>query len=162
AGLMLILSIPFFWMQTFNRGLDELPRGAEVRVATEHEQAIAGRGFGAPVHVLTADVAIAPKLAAIQGVAHVAAPVRSADGSRWLIDATLAVPVESAAARAVVHQIQAAAGGGALIGGSTIFDLDVTNAIFGGLWKMLLVILAACYVVLLLLLRSALLPLQAV
>jgi RND superfamily putative drug exporter len=88
--------------------------------------------------------------------------VRSADGSRWLIDATLAVPVESAAARAVVHEIQNAAGTSTLIGGSTVFDLDVTNAIFGGLWKMLLVILAACYVVLLLLLRSVLLPLKAV
>jgi RND superfamily putative drug exporter len=40
--------------------------------------------------------------------------------------------------------------------------MDVTNAIFGGLWKMLLVILAACYVVLLVLLRSVLLPLKAV
>src|SRR5207253_5528935 len=105
-----------------------LPRGAEVRVATEHAQAIAGSGFGAPVHVLTADGTIGPQLAAIPGVAHVAAPVRSADGSRWLIDATLAVPVESAVARAVVHRIQAAAGDSALIGGSTVFDLDVTNA----------------------------------
>jgi uncharacterized membrane protein YdfJ with MMPL/SSD domain len=162
AGVMLVLSIPFFWMQTFNRGLDELPRGAEVRVATEHAQAIAGTGFGAPVHVLTADRTIAPQLARIPGVAHVGSPVRSADGSRWLIDATLAVPVESAAARSVVHQIQAAVGGDALVGGSTVFDMDVTNAIFGGLWKMLLVILAACYVVLLLLLRSVLLPLKAV
>ncbi len=162
AGVMLVLSIPFFWMQTFNRGLDELPRGAEVRVATEHAQAIAGTGFGAPVHVLTTDATIAAQLATIPGIAHVAPPVRSIDGSRWLIDATLSVPVESAAARAVVHRIQATAGGGAVIGGSTVFDLDVTNAIFGGLWKMLLVILAACYVVLLLLLRSVLLPLKAV
>jgi RND superfamily putative drug exporter len=162
AGVMLVLSIPFFWMQTFNRGLDELPRGAEVRVATERAQAIAGRGFGAPVHVLTADRSIVSQLAAIPGIAHVAPPVRSVDGSRWLIDATLAVPVESAAARAVVHEIQQAAGARTLVGGSTVFDLDVTNAIFGGLWKMLLVILAACYVVLLLLLRSALLPLKAV
>jgi RND superfamily putative drug exporter len=159
---MLVLSIPFFWMQTFNRGLDELPRGAEVRVATERAQAIAGRGFGAPVHVLTADRTTAQRIAAIPGIAHVAAPIRSADGSRWLIDATLAVPVESAAARAVVHEIQRRAGANALVGGSTVFDLDVTNAIFGGLWKMLLVILAACYVVLLLLLRSVLLPLKAV
>jgi RND superfamily putative drug exporter len=50
----------------------------------------------------------------------------------------------------------------AAIGGSTVFDLDVTHAIVGGLWKMLLVVLGACYVVLLLLLRSVLLPLKAV
>jgi uncharacterized membrane protein YdfJ with MMPL/SSD domain len=162
AGVMLVLAIPFFWMQTFNRGLDELPRGAEVRRATEQAQALIGPGFGAPVHVLTADRTIGPKLAAIPGVAQVSAPVRSVDGSQWLIDATLDVPVESAAARAVVHNVQAAAGADALVGGSTVFDEDVTNAIFGGLWKMLLVILAACYVVLLLLLRSVVLPLKAV
>jgi RND superfamily putative drug exporter len=162
AGVMLVLSIPFFWMQTFNRGLDELPPSAEVRVATERAQALTGPGFGAPVHVLTSDRTIGRRLAAIPGVAQVAAPVRSADGSRWLVDATLAVPVESSSARAIVRRIQTAAGASALVGGSTVFDLDVTNAIFGGLWKMLLVILAACYVVLLLLLRSVLLPLKAV
>ncbi len=162
AGVMLVLSIPFFWMQTFNRGLDELPRDAEVRVATEHAQALTGPGFGAPVHVLTADRTISRELGTIPGVAHVGVPVRSADGSRWLVDATLSVPVESGEARSIVRRIQAAAGPDAVVGGSTVFDLDVTNAIFGGLWKMLLVILAACYVVLLVLLRSVVLPLKAV
>ena len=79
-----------------------------------------------------------------------------------MIDVTLGVPVESAEARAVVHRIEAAAGPGAVVGGRTVFDIDVTHAIFGGLWKMLLVILAACYVVLFVLLRSVLLPLKAV
>jgi uncharacterized membrane protein YdfJ with MMPL/SSD domain len=162
AGVMLVLAVPFFWMQTFNRGLDELPRNAEVRIATEQALTLMGPGFGAPVHVLTADRTIGPKLATIPGIARVSAPVRSADGTRYLIDATLDVPAESSAARAVVHRVQAVAGADALVGGSTVFDQDVTNAIFGGLWKMLLVILAACYVVLLLLLRSVLLPLKAV
>jgi RND superfamily putative drug exporter len=161
AGVMLVLAIPFFWMQTFNRGLDELPANAEVRVATEQAQRIVGPGFGAPVHVLTTDPTVARRIARIPGVAHVAAPVRSAEGSRWLVDATLSVPVESTAARAVADRIQAAAPD-ATLGGSTVFDRDVTHAIFGGLWKMLLVVLAACYVVLLLLLRSVLLPLKAV
>jgi RND superfamily putative drug exporter len=161
AGVMLVLAVPFFWMQTFNRGLDELPANAEVRVATEQAQRLVGPGFGAPVHVLTTDPGLAGRIARIPGVAHVAPPVRSADGSQWLIDATLSVPVESTAARDAVDRIQAAAPD-ATLGGSTIFDRDVTHAIFGGLWKMLLVVLAACYVVLLLLLRSVLLPLKAV
>jgi uncharacterized membrane protein YdfJ with MMPL/SSD domain len=161
AGVMLVLAIPFFWMQTFSRGLDELPANAEVRVATEQAQRLVGPGFGAPVHVLTGDPSVVPRIARIPGVARVAPPIRSADGSQWLVDATLSVPVESSAARAVVDRIQAAAAG-ATLGGSTVFDRDVTRAIFGGLWKMLLVVLAACYVVLLLLLRSVLLPLKAV
>jgi RND superfamily putative drug exporter len=116
------------------------------------------------VHVLTRDdpATLAHRLERVPGVAHVERPVRSADGSQWLVDATLAVPVESAEAHDVVHRIEQLAGPDALVGGSTVFDRDVTGAIFGGLWKMLLVILAACYVVLLVLLRSAVLPLKAV
>ena len=161
AAFMLVLAIPFFWMQTFNRGLDELPANAEVRVATEQAQKLVGPGFGAPVHVLTTDPGVARRIARIPGVSHVTPPVRSADGSQWLVDATLSLPVESTAARHIVDRIQTAAPG-ATLGGSTVFDRDVTNAIFGGLWKMLLVVLAACYVVLLVLLRSVLLPLKAV
>jgi uncharacterized membrane protein YdfJ with MMPL/SSD domain len=161
AGVMLVLAFPFFWMQTFNRGLDELPPHAEVRIATEQAQRLVGPGFGAPVHVLTSNPNVGPRIARIPGVARVAPPVRSADGSQWLIDATLSIPVESSAARDVVDLIQAAAPA-ATLGGSTVFDRDVTHAIFGGLWKMLLVVLAACYIVLLLLLRSVLLPLKAV
>ena len=69
---------------------------------------------------------------------------------------------ESQAARRTVHAVERVAGRNALVGGSTVFDLDVDHAIFGGLWKMLLFILGACYLVLLLLLRSVLLPLKAV
>jgi RND superfamily putative drug exporter len=163
AGFMLVLAIPFFWMQTFNRGLDELPKNAEVRVATERAQALTGPGFGAPVHVLTRRRPVSSRaLAAVPGVARVAPPVASRSGGRWLTDVTLAVPVESSAARDVVQRIAEVAGPDATLGGSTVFDADVTHAIFGGLWKMLLVILAACYVVLFVLLRSALLPLKAV
>src|SRR5437763_1539338 len=97
AAVMLVLAVPFFWMQTYNRGLDELPHGAEVRVATERAHELTGPGFGAPVHVLTHGNArlLARRLAAIPGIAHVAAPVRSVDGSYRLVDATLSVPVES-------------------------------------------------------------------
>jgi RND superfamily putative drug exporter len=161
AALMLVLAIPFLWMQTYNRGLDELPKTAEVHVATDRVHALFGQGFDAPVHVLTDNPGIARTIAAVPGVAHVRRPVPSADGSQWLVDAVLSVPAESSAARHVVARIEAAAPGAA-VGGSTVFDLDVSHAIFGGLWKMLLVVLGACYVVLLLLLRSVLLPLKAV
>jgi uncharacterized membrane protein YdfJ with MMPL/SSD domain len=162
AGVMLTLAIPLFSMQTFNRGLDELPRTAEVHVATDRAHELAGPGFGSPVHVLTRDRSLARRLATVPGVAHVGPPTRSGDGSRWLVDATLAVPAESSAAQDVVRRIEQTAGPKALVGGSTVFDIDVTHALVGGLWKVLLVILAACYVVLLVLLRSVLLPLKAV
>jgi uncharacterized membrane protein YdfJ with MMPL/SSD domain len=162
--VMLALSAPLLAMKTFNRGLDELPANAEVRVATERAQSLAGAGFASPVHIITPTEpsALAEHLATMQGVAGVGTPVRSADGTHWLLDARLGVEPESQPARDVVHRIERAAGPEALVGGSTVFDLDVQHAIFGGLWKMLLVILAACYVVLLVLLRSVVLPLKAV
>jgi RND superfamily putative drug exporter len=161
---MLLLAVPFLRMQTFNRGLDELPAGAEVRAATEYVQRLAGPGFGEPARVLTAGSghAVAARVARVPGVARVAPPIHDRTSGRWLVDATLAVPAESTAAQDTVQRIRAVAGGNAVVGGSTVFDTDVTNAMFGGLWKMLLVILAACYVVLLLLLRSVVLPLKAV
>ncbi|MGH3049980.1 MAG: MMPL family transporter, partial [Gaiellaceae bacterium] len=51
-ALMLALASPLLAMQTFNRGLQELPAGSEVRLATERAMAIAGPGLGAPVHVV--------------------------------------------------------------------------------------------------------------
>ncbi len=164
AAAMLLLASPLLGMTTFNRGLDELPRGSEVRAATERAQAIAGPGFSAPVHVVTRgrpDV-LARRLAAIPGVASVSPPVPGTDGEHWLVDVRLGVQPESTPARRIVHRIEHAAGPEALVGGSTVFDLDVEHAIFGGIWKMLLFILGASYVVLLLLLRSVLLPLKAV
>jgi RND superfamily putative drug exporter len=164
AAVMLALASPLLAMKTFNRGLDELPANAEVRVATERAQSLAGAGFASPVHVVTSTKpgSLARQLAAMPGVAAVAPAVRSADGTRWLLDARLTAQPESQPARDVVHRIERAAGPGAIVGGSTVFDLDVQRAIFGGLWKMLLFILAACYVVLLVLLRSVVLPLKAV
>jgi uncharacterized membrane protein YdfJ with MMPL/SSD domain len=161
AAFMLVLAVPLFWMQTFNRGLDELPRGAEVRVATEQAQKLTGPGFGVPLHILSRDPGVARRIAHIPGIRRVARPVRSTDGSRWLVDATLSVPPESNDARRVVRRVRQAVPD-ALVGGSTVFDMDLTQAMVGGLWKMLLVILAACYVVLFFLLRSVVLPLKAV
>jgi uncharacterized membrane protein YdfJ with MMPL/SSD domain len=164
AVVMLLIASPLLAMKTFNRGLDELPANAEVRVATEHAQALAGAGFASPVHIVTSSrpSALAREIAAMPGVTSISTPVRSADGRSWLIDARLAAQPESQPARDVVHRIVQAAGPSALVGGSTVFDLDVEHAMIGGLWKMLLFILAACYLVLLLLLRSVLLPLKAV
>ncbi|MDX6466028.1 MAG: putative drug exporter of the superfamily, partial [Gaiellaceae bacterium] len=164
AAVMIVLSTPLLAMRTFNRGLAELPANAEVRVATQHAASLAGPGFASPVHVLTTTrpSTLLREIARIPGVERVGGPVRSRDGTRWLFDVRLAAQPESQPARDIVHRIESLAGPQSLVGGSTVFDLDVQHAIFGGLWKMLLFILAACYVVLLVLLRSVVLPLKAV
>ncbi len=122
--------------------------------------ALAGPGFSSPVHVVTTRPpgTLPQRLAAVPGVVSVAAPVRSSDGSHWLVDARIAAQAESSPARAIVGRIRAVAGPDALVGGSTVFDQNVEQAIFGGIWKMLLFILGASYLVLLVLLRSVAAP----
>jgi RND superfamily putative drug exporter len=101
------------------------------------------------------------RLARVQGVERVTPPLARPDGRRFLVDAYLASDPESAAAQATLHRIERAAPE-ATVGGATRFGVDVDKAIFGGLPKMLLFILAVSYVVLLVLLRSVLLPLKAI
>jgi len=164
VAAMLVLATPLVRMQTFNRGLNELPPRSEVRLATERAMALAGPGFAAPVYVvLRRDAAaVVRRLRGVPGVVSASRPVPSRDGRLWLVEAGIAAQPESSAARRIVARIRAAVGPGALLGGSTVFDQDVERALVGGLWKILLVILAASYLVLLLLLRSVLLPLKAV
>ncbi len=164
AATMLLLASPFLAMQTFNRGLSELPAGSEVRVATERVMALAGPGFASPVHVvLQRDApAVARRIAAVPGVLSVTPPVRETGGALWLVDARIAAQPESVPARRIVARIRAVAGPGALLGGSTVFDQDIERAIVGGLWKILVFILGVSYLVLLVLFRSVLLPLKAV
>ncbi len=164
AGVLLAIASPLVAMKTFNRGLDELPRNSEVRIATERAQTLAGPGFASPVHIVVArdPLAVARRVAAVPGVVSVAAPVHEQGGAAWLVDARIAVEAESIPARHIVAGIAKAAGPSAVIGGSTIFDEDVEHAVVGGLWKVLLLILATCYLVLFLLLRNVLLPLKAV
>lgn len=164
AALMLVLASPLLSMQTFNRGLNELPPGSEVRAATERAMALAGPGFAAPVHVVLPrnPSRTARRIAAVPGVVSVTSPVRERNGRLWLVDAHIAAQPESVRARQIVAEIRAVAGPRALVGGSTVFDQNVEHAIVGGLWKILVFILGASYVVLFLLLRSAVLPLKAV
>ena len=164
VGAMLALASPLLWLTTFNRGLDELPKTAEVHLATEQAQRLVGAGYESPVHILTPGrpYGLARTLAQVPGVVTVTPPVRSRDGRVWLTDVRLNVEAESRPARAIVGRLTALAGPKASVGGSTVFDLDVEHAMVGGLWKVLLLILCACYVVLAFLLRSVLLPLKAV
>src|SRR5437588_7858832 len=162
---LLLLAAPLLAIKTYNRGLEQLPRTAEVRQATERAQRLAGPGFSGPVHVLvgsrTEAERLTPRLARIQGVARVTPPLADPNGRRFLVSAYLASDQESPSAQATLRRIERAAPD-ATIGGATQFGLDVNNAIFGGLPKMLLFILAVSYVVLLVLLRSVLLPLKAI
>src|SRR5256884_2107940 len=161
---LLLVASPLLAIRTYNRRLEQLPRGSEVRLATAPAPRFAGPGFSGPVHVLVDGRAQAERVAArlgrVRGVARVTPPLARRDGRRSLVDAYLTSDPESAAAQATLRRIESAVPE-ATVGGATQFGVDVDKAIFGGLPKMLLFILAVSYIVLLVLLRSVLLPLKA-
>ena len=162
VALMLLVASPLLALRTLNRGIGELPRGAEVRAALADAQRLAGPGFAGPAYVISPRVPDLAALRRVPGVASVALPVRSRDHRFWATFVTFAHDPESFAANATYRRLVAVAGPTAVVGGTTSFDLDVGHAVVGGLWKMLVFILGVSYAVLLLLLRSVLLPLKAV
>jgi uncharacterized membrane protein YdfJ with MMPL/SSD domain len=173
TAAMLILAAPVLALHTENRGLNQLPPDAEVRRATERAQQLVEPGLLGPIHVFFDDgnaAALArERLRRIPHVASASPPLSSTDGSRFLVEVVLDVDPETTEARSAFRAVRAAADGVAagrnsavVVGGATAFNLDVEKALSGGLWRIVLFILAFEYVVLLLLLRSALLPLKAV
>jgi RND superfamily putative drug exporter len=169
AAFMLLLAAPALALHTENHGLAQLPRGSEVRVATEQAGRLAGPGLLGPVHVVTRSRAGAEAIAAdvrrLPDVARVTGPVPAADGSRYLVDAMLAVDPDSRAARSTYQAVLADARRiepAVVVGGATAFSIDIEKPLVGGLWKIVLFILTCSYVVLFFLLRSVLLPLKAV
>jgi uncharacterized membrane protein YdfJ with MMPL/SSD domain len=166
TAVLLAMASPVLDIRVGSGGLEQLPRDSEVRAATERLGRLAGEGALAPIQVVTADRAVAERVAAgsrtIDGVAAVGAPVANRAGDRWLVEVVPSMQPESQAAHDVLDHVKALAGDDAAIGGTTSFNADMERAVFGGLWKILLFILALSYVVLLALLRSVLLPLKAV
>jgi len=173
TALMLTIAAPVLWIQTLNRGLEQLPRDSEVRAATERITRLTGPGFFGPVHVLVSDRPAAREIArearGASDVVSVGPIITSADRRLSLVDVTLAADPESKEARAAYRRLEAAARPIAarhkadlVLGGATAFGLDIERAIFGGIWRMMLFVLLVSYVVLLVLLRSVVLPLKAV
>ena len=169
---MVALAAPTLSLHTENHGVDQLPKDAEVRAAMERAAELAGPGFFGPVWIFTDDRAAAAEIAgaasAVEGVARAEGPLSAENGGRHLVIATLALDPDSSEARDVYHELArvseriAGGDGDVVVGGQTAFALDVEEPLVGGLWKVLLFVLALSYVVLLVLLRSVLLPLKAV
>ena len=99
---MLSLASPLLAMQTFNRGLNELPR--ELRGARRDRARDGAHGAGlrgARALVVPRDpAAVARRIAAVPGVVSRRGPGASSGGRLWLVDARIAAQAESIPARA--------------------------------------------------------------
>ena len=159
TAAMLALASPVLAIETRNAALDQLPRDAEVRIATERLTRITGPGALGPIQAITPSARAARRLAAEARTLPGAAAVRV---SGRLAEIFPAVDPESPAAHRLLARVREIAPAGTTIGGVTQFAADEDEAVFGGLWKMILFILVLSFAVLVALLRSLLLPLKAV
>ncbi|ROT28150.1 MMPL family transporter [Micromonospora sp. HM5-17] len=123
-------------------------------------------GTTAPVEILAAAEAAGPvadATRAVEGVAAVAEPERSADG-RWVrLRATLTTDPTGDAALATVSRIRAAVhavpGADALVGGDTAYELDTAEITNRDLRVVMPLILAVVLLILVVLLRALVAPL---
>jgi RND superfamily putative drug exporter len=171
--VMVTLALPLFSISNYNRGLAQLPRDNPVAVASLQARRALGPGSGGPVHVLATDRAASnemrARLARTRGVVGLGPTVASRGGKAYVFDAVLSSDPEQEQARqtfgrirAVRDTVEAERDGDVVLSGVTALSFDVRNSVIGGLWKLIVFIVAVSYIVLLLLLRSVLLPLKAV
>ncbi|MGD9737064.1 MAG: MMPL family transporter [Solirubrobacterales bacterium] len=179
AAVLLVLASPVLSMRTGTEALAQFPKDSDVRVGSELASAELGGGtdpiqivasFGAPPGAAErAEVrAFEREVGAVPGVSATEPPVYAADSA--LIQATPSAPSESDAATALVERLrETVVPASALaqratvdVGGETARSHDVREQISGGMWKIVLFVLALSFVVLMVMLRSLLLPLKAV
>jgi RND superfamily putative drug exporter len=167
---LIALALPVLGMQTGTGALDQFPSDHEARQGFEAAAAITGPGASSPIKVVAGPAAsgeaVRDAIAADPGVADVAAPVVSRDGSAVLVTAVPREGAETDAAKATVERLRAelpaVAGGHVDVGGVSASEIDITDLVSGSMWKILLFLLGLSYVVLLVLLRSVVLPAKAV
>ncbi len=164
AAVLLIAASPLLGIHTRNGALEQLPPGAEVRLATERLAELAGPGALGTMELVVSSEAAADRIAAdvrtLDGVTAVTPPMAFA--GNYLVEVVPAADPESDQARALLGTVRAISGRDADIAGTTSFEAAMDRAIFGDLWKIIVFILVFSYLILIVLFRSVLLPLKAV
>jgi uncharacterized membrane protein YdfJ with MMPL/SSD domain len=179
GAVLLVLASPVLSLKTGTEALAQFPKDSDVRVGTELAAQQLGGGTD-PVQIVAgfearpsaadrADVAAFEReLPAVPGVSAVAPPAYARESV--LIQATPSAPSESDAATALVERLRddvvpgSALGKSATVdvGGETARSHDVREQISGGMWKIVLFVLALSFLVLMVMLRSLVIPLKAV
>jgi uncharacterized membrane protein YdfJ with MMPL/SSD domain len=183
AAVLIALAIPALSLHTSTGALRQLDRNNETRVGFDRAAKVVGPGASGPAAVLvrlrhgtvksSANARIVRRVRRVLGrdaqVATVGRAQPSRDRRSILVPATLKTDPESPVAKDAVGRLREALArpsiaerASASIGGTTALQKDMEDAVAGGLWKVILVVLALSYLVLLFLLRSVLLPLKAV
>ncbi len=165
SAVLLALAAPTLGLKTGEGALRQFPAGNETRVGFEAAASVSSPGDSSPVKVLVAreDAAAAQRtLKADREVLRVARPVAAERGDTVLLRATPRHDGEADETKALVARLRQTLPAGAVVGGNPASEKDFADTVNGSMWKILLFVVALCFLVLLVLLRSVVLPLKAV
>jgi RND superfamily putative drug exporter len=170
TALMLLIASPALSLKEDTAAVAMFPKDFETRVGFDLAQSKLGPGAMGPVQLVVAgrgaDLSgYVRGVSQLPGVADVAEPVPSRDGSKSLVVVTPREGPEAASTKALVDRLRelpGPAGATVSVGGATAQNSDDTSVIAGSLWKVAVFVLALSFIVLLLVLRSVVLPIKAV
>jgi RND superfamily putative drug exporter len=185
VAILVVLAVPARWMVVGDDTIRQLPASDHVRQGARIAARIQGPGAqspvlvavklrGGPTPVIDTDVnGLAAALRADPAVAGVLPAQISQDGSTVVIPVVARYDSEDSRVLALVRRMRGplttdsalARDPGVAsveVGGSTATAVDLADLITGKVWLVVALLLALTYVVLLILLRSVLLPLQAI
>jgi len=179
SAVLLFLASPLLSLETGTEALTQFPKDSDVRVGNELASDQLGGGTD-PIQIVAgfdgavtgedkaAVAGFTRQLEGTAGVSAVAAPAYAGDAV--LVQATPSASSESDAAAALVDRLRdSVVPASALaqqaevnVGGETARSHDVRGQIGGSMWKIILFVLSLSFLVLMVMLRSLILPLQAV
>jgi len=165
SSVLVALALPTLGLKTGDGALRQFAGGNETRVGFEAAASVSSPGASSPIKVLVPrdDVAAAQRtLKADPEVVRVADPVPAKRGDGVLLRATPRHDGEAEQTKALVGRLRDTLPAGALVGGNPASEEDFSTTVSGSMWKIVLFVVALCYLVLLVLLRSVVLPLKAV
>lgn len=127
--LLILLALPIVGLRTSMPSIKVLPNDAPARVGYDRIQAAFGAGAPGMLQVIApsaAATASVSTLTATRGIAHVLTPLRSLDGSPYvLIQAEPTVDPSNPALTQTVRDVRAHLPKGAMVGGAAVENIDL-------------------------------------
>ncbi len=165
ASVLLALAAPVLAIKTGNGALRQFSPDNETRVGFEAAAAVTSPGESSPIKVIVdRDQAAAARttLKADPQVLRVSGRIPSQRGDKVLLRVIARHDGEAPQTRALVARLRDHLPSSAIVGGNPAAGKDFAATVQGSMWKIVLFVVALCYLVLLVLLRSVVLPLKAV
>lgn len=164
---LLLVALPALHMRLGQNDAGSEPTSNPTRQAYDMVADAFGPGTNGPLTVVTdrtrvAEAALVTRLRAMPGVATVAPPVRSADGSTAVLTVVPTTGPQDQVTYDLVHQLHDELPAGAELTGPTAATVDMTSTLAARLWLVIGVVLAVTLVLLIVVFGSLVLAVKAV